>query len=423
MRIHSDLLHLVIECLDATSLIAASQVSGEWYNICMTPKYWRNNYRVHHPDFFPSSSSSSSSSASTLLNHKDRSVDNHALWKVNEKRYNNNPRQLILDRNNNNVSVHHRWAVTNWSQKILNRDRLRSPKFMVGGVQFQILCYPAGNADGQENEPTGVSMYLMGERTAPPSRATVVRRRNRRRQRRAVRRASMVAGGTTPFEEARDRVKLYVEAANILFDVGTFFPANNAPEQAERAQLHDRLEELRALLEPGLEADAFKYHVKKKYGCFLYDSDEPEDSDHDIGRDTDDEGTDDDDDDEHPSNDPPLPQEDEWSCCADFELTIVNQKDPHQSARWWSDAHHYQFSKRQTSWGRHSMLDHNDLYKKDVEERLGYDQRRRARARGHHGGGEGGGGGGGEASDVNMGNSVDTEQDRKDDAYWSNEAR
>jgi hypothetical protein len=88
----------------------------------------------------------------------------------------------------------------------------------------------------------------------------------------------------------------------------------------------------------------------------------------------------------------------DWSCCADFELLIVNQSDQSKHARWWSDAHHYQFSSSQSSWGRHNILSHEEIYKKDLKMKLAYEEKKRL-------------------------NKNDGDDDGEEDLYWNNPNR
>jgi len=166
------------------------------------------------------------------LNHeKTKNKDDHkTIWKLAEKNYLNNPRQLILDKNQLSSSVLHRWEVTNWSSK--KGQRLESAPFYVADAQFKVLCYPTGNVQAGGTN-SGVAMYVCGE------------------------------------------------------------------------------------VRPNLPT---KEHLL----------------------------------------------ETEWSACVHFELSIINQEQIQDSVRWWSDGHHYQFSSQQSSWGRHSIIKHVDMYKKEI---------------------------------------------------------
>ena len=148
MRISYDCLHNVFKFLDIPHLIVASQVNVEWYNLSMLRKFWRRQLFVQYPSFLEDKHLTEAEHADLnhCLNRRDRKT--HTLWKIMEKRYNNDPRHLLLDRNNNNASVVLRWPVASWSVKMQANERLRSPFFYVGDAKFQILCYPCVRTDG-----------------------------------------------------------------------------------------------------------------------------------------------------------------------------------------------------------------------------------------------------------------------------------
>jgi hypothetical protein len=206
MILSVDCLHHIIECLDAHDLIVASRISIEWYNIVMLPKFWRLNIKnIFYPEWFTDNGTDTVS----IMNHRQiNDIHNRkALWKVNEKRYNNNPRHLILDRNNQNLSIHYKWKVNNWSTC---NTRISSPTFCIGGVQFQILCYPAGNLN-TDVENSGVSMYLMGERVPKVSHEKKIERRRRRRRRREKRRQmnEVKKGNTDASKSSNENISSY----------------------------------------------------------------------------------------------------------------------------------------------------------------------------------------------------------------------
>jgi len=154
MRLSTDCLRHVISYLDTSGLLAAAQTSVEFYNVSMLVPNWRRASFHTFPEL---------GGGNMAVSFEGTSVDKTS-WRIAERRYNNNPRNLVLDCNQKNRSVRYIWKVERWSE-IEVGERFTSPPFIVGDVSFQILCYPAGNPDTAGGQHEGsVAMYLTGER-------------------------------------------------------------------------------------------------------------------------------------------------------------------------------------------------------------------------------------------------------------------
>ena len=99
MRLSTDCLRHVISYLDTSGLLAAAQTSVEFYNVSLLIPNWRRAFFHAFPEL---------GGGNNTVSFEGTSVDKTS-WRIAERRYNNNPRSLVLDRNQKNRSIRTVW--------------------------------------------------------------------------------------------------------------------------------------------------------------------------------------------------------------------------------------------------------------------------------------------------------------------------